>query len=344
MRPFVLDLGWPVLLERLRVAPDALLRAAALPPDLLTRQRPSVDAAGFDRLWRAMAACVDHPAPGLIVGRAVQPDSFSPPVFAAFCSPDLATALERLSLFKPLFGPVTLEVTRPGDRLSAVFAAAPGLRLPRDYVAAELVFLVSLARMATRTRIAPIAVEMVDPPDHPDYADFFGVAPRQASRNRLVLDRAAAERPFFSANPALFSVFEPDLRARLEAMGAEAGVAERLRAALMEALPAGQAGMAQMARRLGMSVRSLQRRLGAEGTSFKSEVRRLRARLAQDYLTGTGYSTAEIAFLLGYSDPNAFYRAFRGWTGSTPEAVRIAADRGAGVAPAPDAQGENFLG
>ena len=71
--------------------------------------------------------------------------------------------------------------------------------------------------------------------------------------------------------------------------------------------------------------RFLERKLGAEETSFQDELQALRERLARDYLMKTRHTSAEISFLLGYEDPNSFTRAFHSWTGTTPEAHRSAA-------------------
>ena len=83
--------------------------------------------------------------------------------------------------------------------------------------------------------------------------------------------------------------------------------------------------MADIADRLAVSTRTLQRRLGDEGTSFQQELSALREELARHYLTNTACSSAEISFLLGYADPSSFYRAFHDWTGVTPERVRVGA-------------------
>ena len=71
-----------------------------------------------------------------------------------------------------------------------------------------------------------------------------------------------------------------------------------------------------------MSKRTLQRRLGDEGQSFRQQLDRTREQLARHYLKQPGLSTSEIAFLLGFEDPNSFYRAFMAWTGQTPETLR----------------------
>ncbi|WP_345778437.1 AraC family transcriptional regulator [Dyella sp. 2HG41-7] len=94
------------------------------------------------------------------------------------------------------------------------------------------------------------------------------------------------------------------------------------RPALLELLPGGQPGIGAVATRLAMSSRTLQRRLEEEGDNFRSVVNRTREDLAKHYLTQTKLSASEIGFLLGFEDPNSFFRAFNDWTGKTPEALR----------------------
>ncbi|RYH11230.1 AraC family transcriptional regulator [Tropicimonas sp. IMCC6043] len=324
-RPFAVDLGWAAVLDRLDLTAADLLRAAELPADLFTRERPRLEAPAFLRLWHALERLLDDPAPGLAVGRAIETDAFSPPLFAAFSSPNLIVALERLALFKPLLGPLRLEVAEGPAGLDVTYSPEGALPLPAEFLASELVFLVSLARMATRSEIRPLQVEMIAPPATPGYRDFFGTAPRHGPANRLRFSQSDARRPFLSVNAALYAVFEPELRLRLEEAGAARSLTDRLHAALMEALPSGRTRIADVAPRLGLSPRSLQRKLGQTGTSFAAELADLRSRLAADYLRNTAHSSAEISYLLGYSDPNSFIRAFHDWTGTTPEALRRAA-------------------
>lgn len=326
-RPFTLDYGWGVLLSELGLRPADLLKSAGLPEDLFRRERPSVGPEGFARLFDALAMSVGHDAPGLILGQAFTPDVFSPPLLAAYCSDDLIAAAGRLAAYKPLIGPLVLQVHAMAGGLELTFSGEPGVDLPAEFVATELVFLVGLARRATRHAIRPMAVEMMAPPTHPDYRAFFGHAVRSGPFNRVVFSPEDARRPFLSANPAMFRVFEPELRSRLDELEMTATTTERVRSALMEALPSGRADVATTASRLGTSARTLQRRLGAEGTSFQGELQSLRSRLARHYLSRTPHSNAEIAFLLGYDDPNSFIRAFHTWTGTTPEAFRATCRR-----------------
>lgn len=321
-RPFTVDLGWAALFQHLGVRAGDLLRAARLPADLFAQPRPTLAEDEFRRLWDALAQALGTDAPGLAVGRAISVEMFSPPLFAAFCSPDLTMASQRLSQFKPLVGPLVLTANDLPGGLELIFGPEPGVTVPEEFLAAELVFLVHLARLATRTPVRPVAVELEDPPSASGYAAFFDHPVRKGPVNRVVFSPQDARRPFVSANPALFAAFEPDLRLRLDELRRTAGMSERLRAALMEALPAGQVDVGTAARRLGVSARSLQRRLAAEGTSFQAELQALRNRLANAYLARPDRTSAEIAFLLGYEDPNSFIRAFHAWTGTTPEAMR----------------------
>jgi AraC-like DNA-binding protein len=317
---FTLDIGWPALLSALGVSGDDLVRRAGVARDLLSRERPQVSAAEFARLWDAITGLIDHPHPEVVLGEAMAPEAFSPPLFAAYCSENLGAALKRLSAYKPLVGPLRLDLIETGGGIEARFAALPGVDLPTGYALSEFVFLVSLARRATGALVIPERVELFQPA--PPLREVFGVPVRQGTENRIVFSAEDARRPFLSAHPGMFSVFDAELQAHLAALTRNEGMRTRVQAVLMEMLPAGETDVGTAARRLGVSARSLQRRLAEEGSSFKDELAALRTDLARHYLTGTTLSSAEISYLLGYADPNSFIRAFGGWTGTSPEALR----------------------
>ena len=319
---FTLEFGWAAYLDSLGVNPGDLLRAAKLPGDLLSRRRPTVDPDGFYRLWTSLSGFIDAPHPGLVLGTSITAEVFSPPMFAAYCSPDFRTAVRRLATFKPLMGPMRLDIAEDEHQFEVICRPIEVVTLPPEFSISEAAFFVNLVRMAARHEVVPLSVEIPGGPFAPELAEYFGCRPVSGPLTRIVLSRKDALRPFLSVNPAMYAVFEPELRMRLEDLERSAAFPDRLRSALMEALPAGEGNLDSVARRMGVSSRSLQRRLKDAGTSFKDELAALRTRLAENYLTGTQYSSAEISFLLGYNDPNSFIRAFHGWTGTTPEAMR----------------------
>ena len=99
-------------------------------------------------------------------------------------------------------------------------------------------------------------------------------------------------------------------------------IGQRVRAALLEALPSGQGDMEAVSSKLAISRRTLQRHLAAEGLRYSELPQETRQALAQHDLVKTELPAAEIAFLLGFEEPNCFYRAFRAWTRQTLEAAR----------------------
>lgn len=147
---------------------------------------------------------------------------------------------------------------------------------------------------------------------------------RRGAKHRLVFTAADAQLPFLNSNDALWRTFEPGLRVRLAKLDAEASTERRVRAALLEGLPSGRGSMDDVARTLGLSRRTLQRRMEAEGTRFQQVLQQTRTSLARHYLETTQLPAAEISFLLGFDEPNSFYRVYREWTGTTPGNARHA--------------------
>lgn len=325
-RSFALDPSWRALLADLGVSAEVVLRRAGLPDDLLNRGPVRLETSAFLRFCEAMAAEVDDPLLPLTLGRRMSTGAFVPPVFAALCSPNLETAAQRLALFKPLTGPLALDVAPSAAGLTLTWRwLDPGFTPPWALLAAEAVFLVELARFGTRAPVVPLAVRLPQRPEPlAPYEAFLGVPVQEGPALAVTFARADAERPFLTASEAMWEVFEPDLRRRLADMEGGATLTERVRAVLLEALPAGTFAVDLVARKLAMSGRTLQRRLTEEGTSFQAVVRATREELAGHYLRRTRLTTAEIAFLLGFEEPSSFFRAYHGWTGRTPEAARAA--------------------
>jgi AraC-like DNA-binding protein len=207
---------------------------------------------------------------------------------------------------------------------------------PPVLIAFKLVFLVQLARLATRSPVPVLRVgwpqSRLAADDARAYAYWFGAAVEELPLPTVVFAPEDAERPFLTANHGMWKFFEPALRQRLADLQSHASIVERVRSALLEALPGVALSMQAVCRKLGLSTRTLQRRLQEEGTSFQQTLDALRNSLAHHYLRNSSMSGAEISFLLGFEDPNSFVRAFQTWTGSTPQTVRSAHAKAVGSA------------
>jgi AraC-like DNA-binding protein len=137
----------------------------------------------------------------------------------------------------------------------------------------------------------------------------------------LAFPAAALERGVAGADRRLLPIVERHLD-ELLASDAQDAWLQQVRTQIAGSLCDGAPDIARVAKQLGMSVRTFQRRLDEHGAVWKTLVAAIRRDLAQRYLADGTASLTEIAFLLGYSELSAFDRAFRRWTGSTPLAMR----------------------
>ena len=157
-----------------------------------------------------------------------------------------------------------------------------------------------------------------------DYRAIFSCPVRFGSADaRISFDEELLQLPTVAADPGLTSYLDDLATIKLDELGAEdASLVQRIRQQLWTALPSGRADLWRVASDLGMSARSLQRRLGEDGTSFSRVLDDLRRELSNELLEDRKLAVAEVAFLLGYSEPSAFQRAFRRWRGVTPRRYR----------------------
>ena len=319
---FSLPANCQVLFRDLGVPLPRLLRRAGLPLDWFRKAGSRVAIQEFYRMWEGLEAEVGaHQLPRLLA-ETISVEAFDPANFASICSPDLNHALVRLAHFKPLIGPLRLEVDRTPHHTRLTVHWPVLHPPPLSFAQAELLWWVGLARLTTRTRIKPLAMTAPCPAD---FSDFAGVPIEAGPTWSITFSALDAARPFLTANESMWNFFEPDLRRRLDALTEHATTRERVRAALLELLPAGDVAMTTVARQLCTSKRTLQRRLSAEDTTYQAILNETREALARHYLESSVLPAAEISFLLGYADPNSFYRAFHAWTGTTPETLRTRA-------------------
>jgi len=321
----MLDRGLGVLLREVGIDARSVLRRAGLATDVLGPESTRLSVLDFFALIEAIEAEADDPALVLRFASASSPELFSPPLFAALCSSNLTAAVIRLAAHKRLVAPASIvwRESREGLEVSWRWDDS-ALRPPRLLTTYELVFFVQLARIGTRQHIVPIRVGFPHALTlSQDYAAYFGVVPEMDDGPKLVFSAADACRPFVTASESLWRSFQPELQ-RLHEEDAEAGgsTKDRVRAAIRECLPSGEVSIDATAQRLRVSRRTLQRRLSDDGVTFRDLVREVREVLADHYVRTTTLPYAEVSFLLGFDEPSSFFRAFREWTGATPQAVR----------------------
>jgi AraC-like DNA-binding protein len=124
-------------------------------------------------------------------------------------------------------------------------------------------------------------------------------------------------------DPRLFAYLAQQAERLLAASQQDDSTLAHVRREVANALPNGEPAQTMVARQLAMSARTLQRRLATEGTTFAAIVEAVRRERAELLLSDRTLTASEVAFLLGFSEPAAFFRAFRRWTGETPQRWRM---------------------
>ncbi|MBF9233895.1 AraC family transcriptional regulator [Microvirga alba] len=145
----------------------------------------------------------------------------------------------------------------------------------------------------------------------------------EAARDRISFDLQVADQPLVTADPylnkALVKVQEGVI---LQQHRMEDPFRTRVENAITPRLPHGTVNIGSIASDLGLSPRTLSRRLAEEGLTFSAILDNLRSELADRYLQNKDLSVSQIAWLLGYTEVSSFAHAFQRWTGKTPSQVR----------------------
>jgi AraC-like DNA-binding protein len=156
-----------------------------------------------------------------------------------------------------------------------------------------------------------------------EYERVFGVPLVFGSHmNALLMDEAFLSVKLPRPNRYVFGVLSERADALLKSLEGSKTTRGRVESLLMPTLHTGEASMQAVAREMGLSRATLFRRLKDEGTTFEKILDGLRHKLALYYLSGKRVSVNETAYLVGFSDPAAFSRAFKRWTGASPRTAR----------------------
>ncbi|UJR83913.1 Hypothetical protein I5071_59840 [Sandaracinus amylolyticus] len=318
--------------EKLGADRARILERVGLTPDRLKDPEAHIPLPTHHQLWEtAIEECGDRALP-LRVAEDSDPAKFSVLGYTCMTAATVREALDRLARFLSLFlqgETLTLEQQAEEARLT-LHQTAPrrlGRELSGESTMAKIVITVRMLighENGGRTW-SPSQVSFTHgaPTDTRPHEQLFGCSVRfGAPRTELIIPRAMLDLPLAKADPSLSAFFERHAEEMLRRMGARADATARVRRAVSEALHAGEVSETNVSRRLGWSERTLRRRLGEEGTTFRQVLDDVRRELAQGWLVQSEMAIGEVAFLLGFSESSNFHRAFKRWTGQTPDEFR----------------------
>jgi AraC-like DNA-binding protein len=277
-------------------------------------------------LWRILIERTSDPVLGLHLGMGVEVKEFGLVGYSMLHSRDLFSAMGRLTRYSRIINEALECRLRPAaDHVDVVLAHSPRLDALRHPVDARLAAVLAVARELTGSAMTPIEVRFPYPrPDRvSDHRRYFRSELRFGTPDaELVLRRQDTDRGIASRDEALGGYLDRYADTVLTSLAGEGSFAEQVRRAIWKHLSDGPPTLQQAASALGVSLRTLQRRLREEGTSFAEVLDEFRREMAISLLRDRSLAVYEVAFLLGYSDPSTFYRAFRRWEGVPPQEFR----------------------
>ena len=233
----------------------------------------------------------------------------------------VAQGVHQLSrYFRLNDAPFALEIRDGTDPVQIIFHG------PRESLAFEFVISLTVLHLREETgeQLSPAYVSFVHKPEDAfEMQKILGCPVRGEDKyNSFALSHHDWQIPMRRRDPVLRAVLEHHAEEILARIPAQDDLTGEVRRLIMSLIPQGETEIQSVARALATSARSLQRRLSAAGTSYHQLLDSTRCEAATHYLQDHRLSIGEVGYLLGYSEPPAFHRAFKRWNGITPQEFR----------------------
>lgn len=308
--------------------PSEILRAAAIAPEIIADPDARVPVATAFAVFAAAAHNTDDSAFGLKAAGAIPSGALEVLDIAARSAPTAADALDRFVRYYALIDDgAELSLERDGERARIVHNS-PRSGLP-PLAAIELLFgLIVIRGREITGKLLPIRAARFRnpvPQDREAHDAFFGVhVAFEFPRHELELEASWLDNPVLTADAAVSALVERFLKNATVGLSTHDDIVARTRRAIAESFGAGDPSLGGVAQKLALSRRTLQRKLQAERRSFAEIVDDVRREIALAHLNERRLSISEIGYMLGFSEPSAFHRAFRRWTGLAPSEYRRA--------------------
>jgi AraC-like DNA-binding protein len=281
-----------------------------------------------DNLWYRASQTIDDPCFGLKSGNIWHPSHLNALGYAWLASATLREALTRLKRYIHAITRIAiLQLVDVDDGLALYLKFKPTTIMIPSRTDSFFSIVTSMCRVNYGATLNPQSVSFVHaaPSCAGEYFAYFkSPVAFRADRNLLVFPKERVDAPLKGYNPEIARIHDQIIIRYLAGLKKE-DIAQRVKSAIIKKLPSGGVSDEIVAKELHMSVRSLQRSLRSEGTTFGKLLDEVRKDLATDYVRDQGINLTEVAFILGFSELSAFSRAFKKWTGRSPSEVRQAA-------------------
>ncbi|MCH4889554.1 AraC family transcriptional regulator [Acidaminobacter sp. JC074] len=309
------------MFEGVGVDMEVLLKEAGIPHRAINDEKFSITTDQYKALVEAMDR---HMNAEFVVeiSKVDSVASFNPEFFAGLCAENGLECIRRISRFKKIVAPVQMNVTEDDEKVTISYNYNDGTPIPRMMYVHAQISILSIIRKGTG--IITLKPEKISGNfDYPQAAiDYFGLVPSMdKAGNEIVFKKFDLKCPFITKNNRMWDFLEGELNQRLKEMEIDQSFSATVRKTLIELLPSGYSDADKIAFELGISKRTLQRRLKDEHTSFNEQLNHTRELMVRNYLK-MDMNLDEIAFLVNYSDAKSLSRAFKVWTGMSVSVYR----------------------
>ena len=309
------------------VAASSLYEAAGIEPASLAGPDHRIPFAKLVSLYEMAAALTHDDAFGLHVGETVDATAFDVLGYSVINSANLGEAVARVVRYHSIWTDgAAFELRDQGAKAVLNYQYLdPSIKEHRHD--AEMTFgaFINLGRAVTGTDWQPeqVSFQHARPRDLSEHERIFrcqvGFA---AAANELVIKSSVLRLSIKKADAKLCALLDSHAEALLTRYPYHNDLIGRAREIIGNELNGGNSAIDGVAHKLGMSPRTLQRKLREHDTSHQQLVDELRKSLALRYLDDPSMAIGEVAYLLGFSESSAFHRAFKRWTGQTPNEYR----------------------
>ncbi len=316
--------------ESQRLDTQLAMQLANIDPKLLLNENGRIKGTQFQILIKSLLKQSKDPLMGLHTSQFVQPGSYNVLGYITMSCATIGEAIARIPPFERLVG--DMGVTETGELAEQFFlewhCAYTDPNVRRHMIDNVLSSWTNYARWLANQDTSPSEVrlqhEVPEPAIRKQYEEFFRCPISfGATHNRILLHKKLLALPLRQPDKLLLKTLESHAASRLSQLNEqEAKTSIRVAQAIQSHLKLGIARKELIAEELGMTPRTLQRKLDKEGSSYQSLLEEIRKEHAFDMLQNSGLAVQDIAFNLGFADSRSFHRSFKKWSGTTPGAYR----------------------
>ncbi len=315
---------WKLIKER-GYDPDLLFRKAGIAPELLNKPEARVSCAKMNHLWEDAIRLTCDPCLAIDAGKHWHPSYLHALGYAWLAGKNLADSLERFSRYSRIISDSTeIRLSKEyGEFTIGVHNHPDGPHHPARRIA-TLSVMIEMCRLNAGSDLNPTKVCFKN--TYPGCLEKFRKNFRcdvifDTGQDSMTLKSIDVYRELPSANKHLAEINDQIIVNYLEKLDRKS-IKDQVKSQILKVLSSGKVTDDRIAKNLSLSVRSLQRKLRQEGSTFRSLLDNTRMELSQKYIKDPDTRLEELAFLTGFSEYSSFSRAFKRWTGSSPSEYR----------------------